>query len=151
MNFILQERFWSKVKITAIDKCWLWTGAKTSRGYGNFRINAHMYSAHRVSFFLSYGFIDDTLVVMHSCDNPPCCNPKHLSLGTNFANIKDMHLKNRWTPGGRPLGISEDKIKEVEVMYRSGLSQYKIADLFGVSQALINRVLLRRESYARFV
>ena len=45
---------------------------------------------------------------MHSCDNPICCNPKHLSKGTHKDNSDDKVRKNRhafgekngrWTTG----------------------------------------------------
>jgi hypothetical protein len=51
--------------------------------------------AHRLSWLVNVGEIPEGMHVLHKCDNRPCCNPKHLFLGTNLDNIKDRVSKNR--------------------------------------------------------
>jgi hypothetical protein len=92
----LEERFWEKVDIRGKDECWEWKGSRHWQwGYGHFRLFGKIESAHRVSWMLSHNGELPDLLVLHSCDNPPCVNPRHLSLGTNDDNMKDMAKKGR--------------------------------------------------------
>ncbi len=89
------DRFWIKVAATANPNlCWLWMG--TASSYGGIKYNGSMYKSHRVAYYLHYGKDPIGLEVMHSvCDNPKCCNPNHLSLGTHGDNMADMVAKGR--------------------------------------------------------
>jgi hypothetical protein len=92
-------RFWEKVdKPGGADACWLWTGTPDVNGYGKLWWFDHTNKgkfAHRISWELHNGPIPDGLFVLHSCDNPPCVNPKHLFLGTQLDNMRDMVAKGR--------------------------------------------------------
>jgi hypothetical protein len=87
------ERFNQKVEKT--DTCWLWTGAKNSKGYGAMSYNGKGTSDHRLSYILHKGEIPDGLIICHTCDNPQCVNPDHLWAGTSSDNMKDMFKKDR--------------------------------------------------------
>lgn len=64
------SRFWSKVTIRKDSDCWLWSAAiRGNSGYGAFRINGKIESAHRVSYFLTYGDIPGGKIICHTCDN----------------------------------------------------------------------------------
>ena len=92
----IEERFWSKVAITADDnQCWLWLAGKTDNRYGHFWYNSKVDKAHRVAWMLPDYVLPDGMEVCHSCDNPSCVNPKHLFLGTHQDNVDDMNLKGR--------------------------------------------------------
>lgn len=94
LNNIDKNRFWSKVAFTANpDKCWDWSGAHNRYGY--FRIGKSMYRSNRMAYLLHYGKDPEKLHVIHSCDNPMCCNPAHLSLGTHYDNMQDKANKGR--------------------------------------------------------
>ena len=70
-------------------------GPKDAPGYGDMCYRGKNWRAHRLMYFLRNGSIDPKLDVMHSCDNPPCCNPAHLSQGTRKQNIRDAINRRR--------------------------------------------------------
>lgn len=90
------DRFWSKVDVGNPDQCWPYTGGKSEHGYGRFQWeDGRPRLAHRVAYELAAGKSAGRKFVCHSCDNPPCCNPKHLWLGTAIDNNADRHAKGR--------------------------------------------------------
>lgn len=92
-NCIYARRFWAKVRKS--DQCWIWTACNT-RGYGVFWVKGKKVVATRFVWTLTHGKeVPPDLVVMHSCDNPTCVNPSHLSLGTHADNVADKVNKGR--------------------------------------------------------
>lgn len=92
-------RFWNRITCGYIDECWPWNGPCLPRGYGQLTASKRTVLTHRVAHFLLTG--EWPPVVMHSCDNPPCCNPTHLLAGTLTDNNKDALLKGRVARGDR--------------------------------------------------
>jgi hypothetical protein len=92
----LAERLWEKVDVRGEDECWEWRGAHHPNGYGRINVNRRALPAHRCVWRLTQcAFLPDHLFVCHRCDNPQCCNPKHLFIGTNYDNVRDAVRKNR--------------------------------------------------------
>lgn len=148
----LPVRFWEKINKDGPNGCWLWT-AGTDRGYG-FISNERRVSvgAHRVSWIIHNGPIPDGLEVCHSCDNPPCVNPKHLFLGTHLENVADMYAKGRnRPPTGKFRGelsssarLTADKVRDIRQRFASGEFQTHLALEYGVKQATISLIVMRK-------
>jgi len=106
-------RFWSKVDVRGPDDCWLWKRGRLRGGYGLFatgRKPGQQTLAHRVAWSLSNAAdIPRGMHILHSCDNPPCCNPAHLRIGTQLDNVADMIAKGR--AGDRPRGEAASRSK----------------------------------------
>ena len=90
MNFgdpRLPERFWAKIRLDE-SGCWLWTGARQSRGYGSWSMDGRRQSVHRITYQSFVGAIPDGLTIDHLCRTKPCCNPAHLEVVTVAENVR---------------------------------------------------------------
>jgi hypothetical protein len=141
----LAERFWSKVNRRGPGDCWPWTGATNEHGYGVLRPEGRRsgpgLKAHRVAAGLA-GMDTEGRDVLHSCDNPPCCNAAHLRPGTPAENAADMVERNRVAYGERA-GMAKLTVAEVVEIRRRRLAGERRKDLaaaFGVSGATVTRI-----------
>jgi hypothetical protein len=113
---------WSKVDIREPYECWPWKGFLNKHGYGRTWIKDKGYYAHRVIYDLEYpGQITlqapengEYGLVLHTCDNPPCCNPRHLYIGDAKQNSHDKVTRNRM-PDMRGVRGSRAKLTEEDV------------------------------------
>jgi len=63
------------------NECWNFNGRTDKYGYGIIQIETGIFKlAHKVIYELEVGCIPDDAAIIHTCDNPSCCNPKHLTL-----------------------------------------------------------------------
>lgn len=87
------------------------------------------------------------MVVRHTCDNPPCCNPEHLSLGTQGDNVRECHAKGRARPGvskGEANGqskLTEQDVIKIRAEFRQGAAKTALARKYSVSDTLIRKVV----------
>lgn len=151
----LEERFWEKVdKPSSEDACWLWTGSTVPFGYGQIGVVTdgvyRPIHAHRVSWELHNGPIPDGMVICHSCDNPPCVNPKHLFLGTSADNNADAWAKGRaktpFVAGSHyHAKLTEAQVIEIRQRYSAGgVLRRELAAEYGVSLGCIASVVSGR-------
>ena len=114
-------------------KCRVWARS-TKNGYGILSVaNRHEY-AHRMAYRLWVGPIPEGIFVCHTCDNPPCFNPKHLFLGTHAENLQDASRKGRMHPGSRHgmAKLTEKDIPTIRMRLALGDLGTSIARDFGV-------------------
>jgi hypothetical protein len=140
------ERFTNK--ITKTDTCWTWTGAIYRGGYGHFRRKVDgkwkMYKTHRYSYEYYHGPIPEGKIILHSCDNPACVNPNHLSVGTHKENTGQCIARGRKVFGINPNHRSHSQlcyaIREYHISNPS-LTGRAVAKQFNTSPAQVSRIL----------
>lgn len=131
-------KYWAKVERG--PGCWLWRGP-TSHGYGRVRFQGNFRFAHRVAFELATGIDPHGSVVMHSCDNPLCVNPDHLTLGTQTQNIADMDAKGRRRAAkGERNGSARLTEDQVRAIRSDGRSADVIAEGYPVTVSGIHAI-----------
>ncbi len=140
------ERFLGYVDQKGQDECWNWIASRNKRGYGQFVPKAGVnLRSHRVAYYLGYGVEPGELKVCHRCDNPACCNPSHLFLGTQQDNLadarakgrmKDTMSKNKGERNGRAK-LTREKVREVR---RASGTITELSQRFGVSRMTIWKV-----------
>lgn len=129
----LVERFREGVSVRGENECWPWIKARVTDGYGTIAYGfGKIYATHRLAYILAYGEIPKGMMILHSCDNPPCCNPRHLKLGTNVDNIKDMIKKGRGS-----VIIDYEKAKAIRLDKRK---QRIIAKEYGITQSMVSLI-----------
>ena len=94
------KRFWAYVDIRGPDECWPWKKSRDKDGCGWFGVRgSNNLRAPRVAYFLANGHMPIDKCACHECDNPPCCNPRHIFAGTVLENNADKLRKGRQAKG----------------------------------------------------
>ena len=147
------DQFWSKVdQSKGPEACWPWLASHIGKGYGQCNTGKGQGYSHRYAWTLTYGEIPDKLFVLHKCDNPTCCNPAHLWLGTCKDNLQDCSRKKRFFaqlhPDKMPRGAShgrtklaEEDVREIRKWISGGMRVTETADAFGVSSAAVSLII----------
>lgn len=140
------EAFWSRVGVAGEDACWPWTGSKTERGYGLYSpLPGVLLRTHRVAYALHNGGIDDALMVCHHCDNPSCCNPKHLFLGTGSDNMQDMVTKGRNKQiNGESNPVAKLTAEQARLIYLDPRTNLEISNAYGIARSLASLIRRRK-------
>lgn len=133
-----EDRLYSRL-YHSDNGCWEYHGARDSAGYGRIWHINNTIMAHRASWIVHNGSIPAGLFVLHKCDNPPCCNPDHLFLGTAEDNTKDMMNKGR-RPIIRVCKLTEDQVREIKNLLINDISRRALKDKFNISFGAIDAI-----------
>ena len=99
-----------------------------------------MWLAHRLAYEFTYGPIPSKMHVCHRCDNPPCCNPEHLFLGTAKDNARDMVDKGRFV--NNSLKLTPEQVAAIRAEYAAGgVTQEALAKRYGVTRGNIGMII----------
>ncbi len=138
------SRFWSKIKQNTETECWLWLCGGGPDGRGRFWLRGKTYKAPRIAYYITTGIDPQKCMVCHKCNNPICCNPKHLYLGNAKTNSLDCLFFGERVCGERQ-GLSkltEVDVKLIRKLYiQTPLSQRALAKQFNVAQNTIKQVI----------
>lgn len=123
--------------------CIVWTGATSDFGHGvigNGGKGEGLSRTHRVAWRIAFGEIPDGMLVLHRCDNPPCCNPEHLFLGTPADNVHDMMAKGR-DKFFTNVKLSHDDVRAIRKAAADGETSPFIAKRHCVEPRQIRRIV----------
>ncbi len=144
----LEERFWKKVvKGCEPSDCWGWSGSTSPAGYGAIWPGPGSNGptqAHRVSYEIHKGNIPAGLLIMHICDNPPCCNPDHLEIGTDKTNAEDKAKKLRHNFGEQRYNAKLTEKDVIEIRASVGVTQSQLAKNYKVTGSVISNIINRK-------
>ncbi len=154
----MRTRFFSKIKRTdhygrfyRHGECGLWIGATGRGGYGSLaftlseakhglRVNLPV-RAHVAAYQILVGPIPPGHNVLHTCDNPPCCNPAHLFTGTNTDNARDAILKGRQPDTRRLNFVDAEDIRSLYKPYDRQFGCHALGRLYDIPYQSVSRIV----------
>ncbi len=123
-------------------------------GYGRCAYRGKRHLAHRLAYELAHGNPPGAALVLHSCDNPPCCNPAHLRPGTDAENCADRKVRRRHWRDRRPetaeryrgeasstTVLSNEIVRAVVLLSAGGASRRSISEQLSVRMHNVANVL----------
>jgi len=142
------ERFHKYFVVGGPDDCWNWTGNHNGKmNRASFSFDGHMMLAARFAFYIATGIWPGEWMVCHTCDNALCVNPKHLWLGTQKENMRDMVVKGRAAQGAAngSAKLTEDDVREIRSKYHTGKwTQKQLAEEYSTNQVHIGEIVNRK-------
>lgn len=135
------KRFSAKYERISDKKCWNWIAGLNHYGYGHFMLRhpKRMARAHRVAYQIYKGRIAKGKMVLHTCDNRACVNPKHLVVGTQLDNMQHCLRRQRFSVGVRHwrAKLTPRKVRSIRKDMRK---HAVIGALYGVSASTISDI-----------
>lgn len=137
------NRFWAKVSRKDENECWEWTKTRVGAGYGltSVFLDGTRYTANRLAWAIANDQpVPAGMYVLHHCDNPSCCNPAHLYLGSQKENMRDMYQRGRRTAFARSRLLDVAQVIELRERYAAGEPTSAIARSYDVSISAVTRI-----------
>lgn len=140
------DRFWDKVQKGDEESCWEWLAHTDRAGYGRYWEKGRMTRAHRYALNEISPVPFKGAHCLHSCDNPRCCNPSHLSWGTDVDNKYDKVKKGRHIKGEtHPNSVYKNEIADSIIRLKmQGYNVREIADTLGLTVGGVMNVYVGR-------
>lgn len=138
---LLLPRFLRRVEERGPEECWPWTGTITHKGYGKITLRGVEHRAHRVAYQHHTGEDPGDDLVLHSCDNPPCCNGRHLRRGTHAENQAEKAAKGRSARGERNGGGGKLTEADVRAMRASDDNFAALGRRYGISRTMAANIV----------
>ncbi len=143
----LDIRFWSKVSKGGPDVCWPWVASTRNKreGYGAFWYQGRHHPAPRIAYFLATSTLVTDLQICHRCDNPTCCNPGHLFVGSGKENNDDKVNKLRHAFGVRNgnAKVTEEVVRRIRAV-RPAHTLHEMAGMFDLDFTTISDICRRK-------
>lgn len=132
--------------------CLEWTGPLTTTGYGLVTIGKlhgirpGSWKAHRLVWTVNKGEIPDGGHLLHSCDNPLCCNVEHLRVGTDADNKADMMSRGRVARGSAlpHTKLTVEKVIDIRRRAANGERNKDLAKAFSLDQSTVSQIVSRK-------
>lgn len=149
VNRMTPEFVRNGIKVDLATGCWPWQGYIQSAGYGQCEVNGRLWLAHRLSWTVHRGLIPKGSLVLHRCDNPPCCNPEHLRIGTHKDNFDDAVAKGRHLGTFPPGSETKRRIckltdNDVRIIRAGGHTIEEFCRMFGVGRTTVTDIKNRK-------
>ena len=134
----MEARFRARIGEKDEKGCMLWTMSKDKNGYGQVAVAGKVLKTHRLAYELVNGAIPTGMCVRHKCDNPPCCNPEHLEVGTHAENMRDKKERGRQIGMiGETNGRAKMTDEQVRMIRSSTLTNRELSILLNISYKMI--------------
>lgn len=141
-----ESRFLARLGEPTETGCREWTGGRFRTGYGRFNAGGFDWVATRWAYTHFVGPIPEGLDILHSCDNPPCCELGHLRPGTAHDNKQDELGRGRSNP---PRGtrnpravLNEEAVRAIRRLYvPRQFGARKIARLLGLNEGTVRAIV----------
>lgn len=141
----IDERFHERVASPDENGCMLWTHSTDSKGYGRLWYEGGRIGAHRLAWEIHHGIpVPEGMQVNHHCDNPLCCNPAHLYVGSQADNMQDMADRDRSLKGEKHPNTNLTARQVAMIRYRyaeGGISHQQLADAYHIGRSTVGQLI----------
>lgn len=147
----MPDRFWLKVDVRGPEECWEWKAAYRNathtHKYGAFWMNGRHHPANKIAWEIANGPMPEGMFACHSCDNPGCCNPRHIFPGTTQENTADKMSKGRHPQGEAVHNARLKKQDIIEIRARKPVGRKapiglrdEIASKYGITKHYVTEI-----------